>query len=97
MTDASAIGQELNDWLRDYRRAVLNQPSTGVSVGDDGTIDLDYVSDAWNVSLIRILPIVENGVLRVEVKRFAGPRGEAYEAADDWRDYLRRGDHSTGT
>ena len=112
MTDSAEVGHELQDWLRTYRRAVENQlhtrvqtghaddgPSmqTGVSVGDDGTIDLDYKSDEWNVSLIRILPVLENGKLRVEVKRFAGPRGEAYDMANDWRESLRPGDHNSGS
>ena len=104
MTDFAAIGQELREWLLTYRRGVEKQlyarvqgevvddgPSmqTGVSVGDDGTIDLDCMSDQWNVSLIRILPILQNGKLCVEVRRFAGPHGEAYEEANEWRDSVR--------
>jgi hypothetical protein len=57
----------------------------GVSTSDS-TIDLDYQMDEWTVSLIRIYAR-PNG--KLEIKRFAGPRGEAYEEANEWRSSLR--------
>jgi hypothetical protein len=60
----------------------------GISASD-GTIDMDYQMDEWTVSLIRITAVEREGKTVLEMKRFAGPRGEAYDEANEWRDSLR--------
>jgi hypothetical protein len=57
----------------------------------DATIDMDYQMDEWTVSLIRITAVEREGKIKLEIKRFAGPRGEAYEEADEWRESLKPG------
>src|SRR4051812_42076774 len=60
----------------------------GVSIGDR-TIDMDYQMDEWTVSLIRIVVVERDGKQSIEIKRFAGPQGEAYDEANEWRDSLK--------
>jgi hypothetical protein len=59
----------------------------GISLAGS-TIDMDYSIDEWNVSLVRITAIEREGKVALEIKRFAGPRGEAYDEANEWRDNL---------
>lgn len=56
----------------------------------DRTIDMDFKMDEHTVSLIRITAVERKGKTRLEIKRFAGPRGEAYDEADEWREKLFR-------
>ena len=59
----------------------------GISASS-ATIDMDYMIDEWNVSLVRITAVEREGKIKLEIKRFAGPRSEAYDAANEWRESL---------
>src|SRR5689334_3190990 len=99
MSDAS--GQELMAWLQAAFRAQDRVRLQQLAIGDvadserphfrygvstsDNTIDLDYQMDEWTVSLIRIYAR-PNG--KLEIKRFAGPRSEAFDEANEWRESL---------
>lgn len=94
-------GQELMAWLQAAFRAQDRVRLQQLAIGDvtdaerphfrygvsttADTIDLDYQMDEWTVSLIRIHARSDG---KLEIKRFAGPRGEAYDEANEWRNSL---------